>query len=35
MGWIFGIAVTAALLVTGAAGFACVAVYKISKCQLD
>lgn len=35
MGWILGIAATATLLVTGAVGLACVAVYKISKCQLD
>lgn len=35
MGWILGIAVTATLLVTGAAGLACVAVHKISECPLD
>lgn len=35
MGWILGLAVTVAVFVAGTAGLACVAVYKISKCQLD
>ena len=35
MGWILGLTATTAVFVTGAVGFACVAVYKISKCQLD
>lgn len=35
MGWILGFAATAAFFVAGAVGFACVAVFKISQCQLD
>lgn len=35
MGWILGLAATAAGFVAGAAGLACVAVCRISQCRLD
>ncbi len=35
MGWILGLAATAAVFVAGAAGLACVAVCRISQCRLD
>lgn len=35
MGWILGLAATAAVFVAGTAGLACVAVCKISQCRLD
>lgn len=35
MGWILGLAATAAVFAAGATGLACVAVCKISQCRLD
>lgn len=35
MGWILGLAATAAVFVAGTAGFACAAVYRLSGCELD
>ena len=35
MWWILGIITIEAVFVAGAAGLACVAVCKISQCQLD
>ncbi len=35
MRWIFGLALVVVVFVAGAAGLACVAVCKISQCQLD
>lgn len=35
MGWILGLAATAAGFVAGVAVLACVAVCKISQCRLD
>ncbi len=35
MGWIFSIAVTAVLLVTGTAELTSIALYRVSKFQMD
>ena len=35
MGWILGIAATAALLVSGGAVLACVAVYRVGAFRID